>query len=198
MIFSCLRNRKTLGKGLKIRGAMGSVAAGSGRAVIDKAVILAAGSASRMQNGIERYVSEGDELSAIRVGEKMAARFARFPFLDYQILNLALSNLGMINIVLRPDDRFFTERYRGIGRALFPEVDLSFSFQEVADGTAHALLQAVDFIGDDRFLLLNGDNHYSADAISMLMRTPPGLSGMVAYDREGFNPWTRERVKAEP
>jgi glucose-1-phosphate thymidylyltransferase len=126
----------------------------------------------------------------------MAARFARFPFLDYQILNLALSNLDMINIVLQPEDRYFTERYRGIGRALFPEVDLSFSYQEVADGTAHALIQAADFVGDDRFLLLNGDNHYSADSIAMLMQTPPGLSGMVAYDREGFNPWTRERVKS--
>jgi dTDP-glucose pyrophosphorylase len=168
----------------------------SGNPVIGKAVILAAGSASRMQNGIDRYVSDGEELSAIRAGEKMAARFARFPFLDYQILNLVLAKVSMINIVLRPEDRFFTERYRGVGRLMFPEAEISFSFQEVADGTAHAALSASDFVEGDRFLLLNGDNHYSEDALEMLMETPPGLSGVAAYDRLGFNPSVRERVRS--
>jgi len=166
------------------------------KSTIGKAVIIAAGSASRMQNGIERYVSNGEELSAIRRGEKMAARFGRFPFLDYQLLNLVQSGVEEINIVLKPEDHFFTERYKTVGRDMFPEAEVSFSFQEVADGTAHAVLAAADFTGDERFLLLNGDNLYSVEAITILMDTPEELSGVVAYDREGFNPWTRRRIES--
>jgi dTDP-glucose pyrophosphorylase len=160
----------------------------------NRAVILAAGSAARMQDGIERYVSNGEELQAIRKGEKMAARFGKFPFLDYQILNLVESGVGEINIVLKPDDRFFQERYTTIGDNLFPEAEISYSFQEVADGTAHALLTAATFIGEHPFLLLNGDNLYSREAVTMLMETPSGQSGVVAFDIEGFNEWTRKRI----
>ena len=162
----------------------------------NRAVILAAGSASRMQDGIERYVSNGEELQAIRKGEKMAARFGKFPFLDYQILNLVESGIGEINIVLKPDDHFFQERYTTFGDNLFPEAEISFSFQEVADGTAHALLTAAAFIGEHPFLLLNGDNLYSREAVTMLMETSCGQSGVVAFDIEGFNEWTRKRIES--
>jgi glucose-1-phosphate thymidylyltransferase len=163
---------------------------------IGKAVILAAGSASRMQEGIERYVTDRDELSAIRGGEKMAASFGRFPFLDYQILNLVQSGLQEVNIVLKPENDFFLRRYGRHARSVFPEVSVSFSFQEITDGTAHAVLCAEGFVGDDPFILLNGDNHYSADAVHMLMDTPSGVSGVVAYDRLGFNAMTRGRIES--
>jgi CTP:molybdopterin cytidylyltransferase MocA len=43
--------------------------------MVKNAVILAAGSASRMQKGVERSVKNREELAAIRKGEKMAVRF---------------------------------------------------------------------------------------------------------------------------
>jgi len=162
--------------------------------VIEKAVILAAGSATRMQPQIEHYVKNEDELAAIRKGEKMAARFSKFPFLDYQLLNLVRSGLKKVNIVLKPEDDFFRKHYDMKGRVLFPEVEISYSFQEVADGTAHALYAAREFVGNERFLLLNGDNNYSANAIKMLMESPDGVSALVAYDIDGFNRWTKERL----
>ncbi len=149
-----------------------------------------------MQDGLEQYISNGEELQAIRGGEKMAARFGQFPFLDYQILNLVQSGIHEINIVLKPDDRFFQERYNSSGKCLFPEAEISFSFQEVADGTAHALLSAEAFIGDHPFLLLNGDNHYSREALTMLRDTPSVQSGIVAFDIEGFNEYTRKRIES--
>jgi dTDP-glucose pyrophosphorylase len=162
--------------------------------VIEKAVILAAGSATRMQPQIEHYVKNEDELAAIRKGEKMAARFSKFPFLDYQLLNLVRSGLKKVNIVLKPEDDFFRKHYDMKGRVLFPEVEISYSFQEVADGTAHALYAAREFVGNERFLLLNGDNNYSAHAIKMIMDSPDGVSALVAYDIDGFNRWTKERL----
>lgn len=164
--------------------------------MVEKAVVLAAGSASRMQKGIERYIKDPEELSAIRKGEKMAARFSRFPFLDYQILVLEKAGIKEINIVLSPEDTFFRKHYSTRGKIIFPEVEISFSYQEEPDGTAHALLCAGDFVGNERFISLNGDNYYPASSLKMLINTPEGLSAMIGYDRECFNPWVRERVKS--
>lgn len=164
--------------------------------MVKKAVILAAGSASRMQNGIEKYIKDPEELSAIRKGEKMAVRFSRFPFLDYQILSLAKAGIEEINIVLNPKDTFFRNHYTKNGKKLFPEVEISFSFQETPDGTAHALLCARNFVGNERFIALNGDNYYSHTSVEMLVETPENMSSMIGYDRECFNPWVRERLKS--
>lgn len=162
--------------------------------MIEKAVILAAGSASRMQKNIERYVKDPDELRAIKRGEKMALRFERFPFLDYQILNLAKSGIRYINLVLKPDDEFFRPYYSKYGKILFPEIEISWSYQDTADGTAHALYAAREFIGSSRFILLNGDNNYSASAIRMLMKTPQRYAALVGYDILYFNERTRKRL----
>jgi dTDP-glucose pyrophosphorylase len=164
--------------------------------MVSKAVILAAGSASRMQQNIEKYIIDKEELSAVRKGEKMAARFKKHPFLDYQILNLIQSGLKDITIVLKPDDVFFTKYYETHGKRLFPEAEISFSFQEIPDGTAHAVLAAEKFIHNDRCIVLNGDNNYSSESIKMLMKAPQQYSAMIAYDYEGFNRWTRQRLKA--
>jgi dTDP-glucose pyrophosphorylase len=163
--------------------------------MVNNAVILAAGSASRMQENLLKYVSDDGERAAIRKGEKMAARFRKFPFLDYQIVSLIQAGLSRINIVLKPDDVYFTGHYTKYGKTLFPEVEISFSYQEVTDGTAHAVLAAGKFVGDERCIVINGDNNYSAESVGMLLFTPPEYSSLAAFDTEGFNKWTRRRVR---
>jgi len=160
----------------------------------ERAVILAAGSAVRMQKNIEHYVKNQDELTAIRKGEKMAARFGKFPFLDYQILNLVACGIREINIVLKPDDEFFTTHYESNGKILFPEADISYSFQDTPDGTARAVYAAEKFINNEKFLLINGDNHYSGETIRMILKTPHEYSAVAAYDTRGFNEWTEKRL----
>jgi dTDP-glucose pyrophosphorylase len=162
--------------------------------MIEKAVVLAAGSASRMQKNIERYVTNGKELHAVRMGEKMALRFEKFPFLDYQIMNLAAGGIRHINIVIKPDDDFFRPYYNTYGRLLFPGIDISWSYQHTADGTAHALYSAREFIANSRFILLNGDNNYSKSAVRMLMKTPNRYSALAGYDIRCFNERTRDRL----
>jgi dTDP-glucose pyrophosphorylase len=147
-----------------------------------------------MQVNLERFLEDAEELDAVRKGEKMAARFSRFPFLDYQLLSLSRAGIRDVSIVLRPDDSFFTGYYERLGGALFPELRIGFSFQETSDGTAHAVLAAERFVGDDRFLVLNGDNNYPARLVSMLVGTPEGLSALVAFDTGGFGEWTRKKL----
>ncbi len=159
-----------------------------------KAVILAAGSASRMQGNLERYLVDAEELNAVRKGEKMAARFSRFPFLDYQLLSLERAGVRDVGIVLRPDDTFFTAYYGRLGRALFPELRIGFSFQETPDGTAYAVLAAERFVGDGPFLVLNGDNHYPCRLVTMLAESPEGFSALAAFDTSGFGERTRRKI----
>jgi dTDP-glucose pyrophosphorylase len=161
---------------------------------VTKAVILAAGSASRMQDNLERYLEGGEELTAVRKGEKMAARFSRFPFIDYQLLGLARAGVREVCIVLRPDDTFFTAYYERLGGGLFPELRIGFSFQETPDGTAHAVLAAERFAGDSPFLVLNGDNCYPCRLVRMLVEAPEGRSALVAFDTMGFSEWTRKKL----
>ena len=164
--------------------------------MIGKAVILAAGSASRMQENVERYVSNREELSAVKKGEKMAVNFSNFPFLDFQILNLIHSGLKDINIVLRPDDTFFTGHYNKNGKTLFPEVSISYSFQKIPDGTAHAVLAAEKFVYGERFIVLNGDNNYSVGLIQKLLNSKEKYSSMVAFDTKGFSEATGEKLRS--
>jgi glucose-1-phosphate thymidylyltransferase len=163
--------------------------------MVSKVVILAAGSASRMQKNIERYISNSEELSAVKKGEKMATKFGSFPFLDYQILNVIHAGLEEINLVLKPEDTFFTTHYNRHGKLLFPEVNITFSFQEIPDGTAHAVLAAEEFVCGDSFVVLNGDNNYSAETIRMIMNTPENICSMVAFDKDGFSERLKEKLK---
>jgi dTDP-glucose pyrophosphorylase len=164
--------------------------------MVRRAVILAAGSASRMQENLENYISNDRELAAVRRGEKMAASFSRFPFLDYQILNLLHAGLEKINLVIQRDDSYLTEHYDRFAHSIFPEVEISYSFQELPDGTAHAVLAAEGFVGKKRFLVLNGDNNYSTSTIRMLAGSPEEYSAMVAFDVKGFQRKTRKKLKS--
>jgi glucose-1-phosphate thymidylyltransferase len=147
-----------------------------------------------MQENLDRFLEDGEEREAVRKGEKMAARFSRFPFLDYQLLSLARAGVGDVSIVLRPDDTFITAYYGRIGAALFPELKIGFSCQETPDGTAHAVLAAARFVGKDPFLVLNGDNHYPDRLVRMLVRAPVGFSALVAFDVDGFGVETRKKL----
>jgi dTDP-glucose pyrophosphorylase len=104
--------------------------------------------------------------------------------------------LKKINLVLKPEDTFFTRHYSSRGRLLFPEAEISFSFQKVPDGTAHAVVCARDFVEEERFLMLNGDNHYPAGPLRMLLQSPELHISMVGFDIEGFNPWVKERLSS--
>jgi glucose-1-phosphate thymidylyltransferase len=147
-----------------------------------------------MQDNLERYLEDGEELNAVRKGEKMAARFSRFTFLDYQLLSLASAGVREVCVVLRPDDTFFTAYYERLGRALFPELEIGFSFQGIPDGTARAVLSAERFAGNGPFLVLNGDNYYPPRLVRMLVDAPEGSSALVAYDTSGFSDWTRKKL----
>jgi dTDP-glucose pyrophosphorylase len=113
-----------------------------------KAVILAAGKGVRM-------------LPLTEDRPKVMIELNGKPFLWYVIENLKQAGIKDIGVVVgyRADKirQYFGEK-------------LKYIEQKEQLGTAHAVLQAKDFVGADDFILIMGDNLYSSDDIRELSR----------------------------
>jgi UDP-N-acetylglucosamine diphosphorylase/glucosamine-1-phosphate N-acetyltransferase len=125
---------------------------------IEQAVILAAG--------------EGQRLRPFTVLKpKVMIHIANKPILQYVIE--ALSFNGMRHIVMVVGYRKEqVQDYFGSGEKFGVEIDYIVQSQQL--GTAHALRQARDMVGDS-FLVLPGDNIIKPDTISQLVEVKPGI-----------------------
>lgn len=171
-----------------------------------KAVLLARGLGSRMRQDAGTAALTPTQAAAaaagakgmMPIGEPSAARKAGGrlrPFLDYVLSALADAGCRDVCLVVAPDHDAIRAYYDGPGRP--HRVRIHYAVQEVADGTARAVLAAQSFTGDDPFLVLNSDNLYPAPVLRSLVELDePGLPG---YRRDelvresGFPP---ERVNA--
>ena len=84
--------------------------------------------------------------------------------------------------MVAPDHSAIREYYAGPGR---PErLRISYTVQEIANGTARAVQAAQAFAGRDPFLVLNSDNLYPASVLRSLVELDgPGLP---AYQRDSL------------
>ncbi|MCK4965177.1 MAG: NTP transferase domain-containing protein [Dehalococcoidia bacterium] len=125
---------------------------------MEKAVILAAG--------------EGQRLRPFTVLKpKVMIHIANKPILQYVIEALALNGVRHIIMVVgyRKEQ---VQDYFGSGETLGVEIDYVVQRQQL--GTAHALRQARDVVGDS-FLVLPGDNIIKPDTIAQLVEAKPGI-----------------------
>jgi glucose-1-phosphate thymidylyltransferase len=98
------------------------------------------------------------------------------PFLDYVLSALADAGCTDVCLVVAPDHAAIRAYYQGPGRPA--RVTITYAVQEVADGTAHAVLAGQPFAGRDPFLVLNSDNLYPAPVLRSLAGLhEPGLPG---------------------
>ncbi len=125
---------------------------------IEQAVILAAG--------------EGQRLRPFTVLKpKVMIHIANKPILQYVVEALALNGVRHIVMVVgyRKEQ---VQDYFGSGETLGVEIDYIVQRQQL--GTAHALRQARDVVGDS-FLVLPGDNIIKPDTIAQLVEAKPGI-----------------------
>lgn len=125
---------------------------------IEQAVILAAG--------------EGQRLRPFTVLKpKVMIHIANKPILQYVVEALALNGVRHIVMVVgyRKEQ---VQDYFGSGEKLGVEIDYIVQRQQL--GTAHALRQARDVVGDS-FLVLPGDNIIKPDTIAQLVEAKPGI-----------------------
>jgi dTDP-glucose pyrophosphorylase len=130
-------------------------------AAIHKAVILARGLGTRMRREDAGAALSREQSAAAEAGIKAMIPVGR-PFLDYLLSSIADAGFDYVCLVIGPEHAAIRDYYARMPAA---RIQVSFAVQAEALGTANALLPAQEFTGDDQFLMINGDNHYPADAL---------------------------------
>lgn len=149
---------------------------------MEKAVILARGMGTRMRNpDVHARMTHGQEAAA-DTGIKAMIPVGR-PFLDHVISALADAGFKKVCLVIGPEAGFdsIKDYYRSIETR---RVAISFAVQEEPRGTADAVAAARSFAGTDGFAVINSDNYYPPEALTMLR----GLDscGTIAFERKAL------------
>ncbi len=119
------------------------------------------------------------------------------PFLDYVLSALADAGWSQVCLVVGPEHDALRRHYAGEHQS--GRLRMSFAIQAKPLGTADALLAAEGFAGTDRFLVVNSDNYYPAQALAAL-RAQPGAA-LAAFSRRSLvqdGNLTAERVARFP
>lgn len=136
-----------------------------------KAVILARGLGTRMRKHDSRDLRlNSDQSHAADLGMKGMIPIGR-PFLDYVLSSLADAGFAKVCLVIGPEHEAVVTHYT----VDFPPSRLSidFAIQDKPLGTADAVIAAERFTEGETFVVLNSDNYYPSDALSLLRNAPP-------------------------
>jgi dTDP-glucose pyrophosphorylase len=123
-----------------------------------------------------------DQVAAASLGNKamMPLAFGR-PFLDWVMSALADAGVREICLVIAPDHSDIRKYYSAL---TLTRIRISFAVQPEPRGTADAVLATESFAQGGRFLVLNADNYYPAEAFRALVSL--GEAGLIAFDRESL------------
>lgn len=155
------------------------------KSLCSKAIVLAAGRGSRMQREVEGVILTEEEQVLADAGQKGMLPFERGPFLNYIIDHLVKAGYRELYLVVGPNDPFIRQYYDREASRLFPNLSISYAYQDVPLGTAHALCFTESLVSGEPFVVLNADNLYSIPVLRMLRETSLAYA-MIGYDAEGF------------
>ena len=145
-----------------------------------RAVVLAAGRGTRLRRRDGTPIDPGQAAAAER-GLKPLVPFHGHPFLAYALHELADAGVERVCLVVGPGD----DPVRAAAESLpLQRLRLDLAVQREPRGVADALLAAEPVVGDEPFLMVNGDNLYPAAALAPL-RDLPG-PGLAAFDRDAL------------
>ncbi len=134
---------------------------------VEKAVILARGLGTRMQRPSKNLRLRPDVMRFAERGWKAFIPIRGKPLLDYTINSLRSVGVKEICLVIGPEHLEMRRYYEELDKSL-DDISIQFAIQEKPLGTADAVYAARGFVGDDSFMVMNGDNLYQVDAIKIL------------------------------
>ncbi|MCD6261271.1 MAG: nucleotidyltransferase family protein [Thaumarchaeota archaeon] len=134
---------------------------------VEKAVILARGLGTRMQRPSKNLRLRPDVMRFAERGWKAFIPIRGKPLLDYTINSLRSVGVKEICLVIGPEHLEMRRYYEELDESL-DDISIQFAIQEKPLGTADAVYAARGFVGDDSFMVMNGDNLYQVDAIKIL------------------------------
>lgn len=152
---------------------------------INKAVILARGLGKRMRRSVESV-----ELDPL-IKEFAAKGWKAFIpivegrlFLDYTIYFLREAGFREICLIIGPEHEVIMEYYAKVAQRL--DISISFAIQEKPLGTANAVYAARGFVGNDSFIVLNGDNIYPVEAMEILKDQKEEICYVIGFEKESL------------
>jgi glucose-1-phosphate thymidylyltransferase len=104
------------------------------------------------------------------------------PLLDYLLSSLADAGLHEVCLVVGPEHDLVRSRY--LNDETLNRVSVTMAVQPAPTGTADALLAAETWVGDEQFIVLNGDNYYPPDGLRLLRNA--GGPATLAFDRKAL------------
>lgn len=147
---------------------------------VTKAVVMARGLGSRMRKAADAELTPEQEQAAASGAKAMMPLGGR-PFLDHVLTQLADAGITEVCLVIGPEHDAVREYYDGLAKS---RIQVSYAVQVEPKGTADAVAAAADFAGQDRFVVINGDNLYPTDSLRRLI-TEPGL-GVVGFEPDSL------------
>ena len=151
-------------------------------AAMTKAVILARGLGTRMQEADESVALSGREAEVAASGVKaMIPIDGDRPFVDYVLTGLADAGYTRVCLVIGPAHDSVRDYYA----ILAPKrVSIDFAVQAKPLGTADGVAAAENFATGEHILVINSDNFYPPEALAALRVLD--TAGLAAFQREGM------------
>lgn len=134
-----------------------------------KAIMLVAGEGTRMY-----------PLTHIR--PKPLLKILNKPILQHNLEQLSANGIDEVALVVGQH----AERIRSFLGNSFNEMKIQYFPQKERLGTAHALLQAKDFINNENFIAIYGDDAYHRDDIRQVLKNDLAVTAKEVVDPERF------------
>lgn len=136
--------------------------------MLEKAVIIARGMGKRMRRSLRSSTLDPIKAKFAERGWKPFIPVAGKPFIDHQLRVLSELGIREACLIVGPEHLEIRDHFDEVGLEL--GMKIGFAVQEEPLGTADAVYASKDFVGEDSFLLLNGDNFYPREALEPLIR----------------------------
>lgn len=145
--------------------------------MITTAVVLARGLGTRMRKEGDSALTAAQEAAASS-GHKALMPIGAHRMIDYSLSGLADAGIRRAVLVVAPDHQEFVDHVREVGPT---RLTIDFAVQAEPKGTADAVASAREALGDDPFVMVNGDNLYPREGIAELL----GLegNGLLGFER---------------
>lgn len=152
---------------------------------------MARGLGTRMRREEEAVELSADQAATAATGMKALISVGR-PFIDYSLSALADAGIQQVCIVVGPEHHALRHHCKTLP---LRRLQVSFAIQHEPRGTADAVLAAREFVANDSFIVVNGDNYYPVSALSALAALD--VPGMIGFDRQGLAKanFNRDRVR---
>ncbi len=135
---------------------------------VRKVVVLARGLGTRMRAAGGSGLT-AEQQAAADAGHKALMPVGGRPLLDYSLSALADAGLTQVCLVIGPEHQAIRDYYAHLRTE---RLTIETATQAEPRGTADAVAAAATWVGEDRAVMVNGDNLYATDSVRALLAAP--------------------------